>query len=69
MNEWNAIKPFLQLGDRLMFHDLNMSGPRKFWGRLSGKNSEGFEFEVIETERRIGKVNITKGYDHEKVEL
>lgn len=69
INEWNTIKPFLQPGDRILFHDLNMSGPRKFWGRLSGKNSEGFEFEVIETERRIGKVNITKGYNYEKVEL
>lgn len=67
--DWNAIKPFLKPGDRVLFHDLNMTGPRKFWGRLSTKNTEGFEFEVKRTERIIGITNITKGYNHEKVQL
>jgi hypothetical protein len=70
INDWNAIKPYLQLGDRVLFHDLNEDGPRKFWGRLIGKNPKAFfDSEVIETERRIGKITITKGYNHETVEL
>ena len=69
INDWNAIKTFLIPGDCVIFHDLNEKGPRKFWGRLTSKNSKGFEFEVIETERRIGKLTITKEYNHATVEV
>lgn len=57
VKDWNTILPFLEFGDVVIFHDLNIEGVKKAWDEIV-EDTKSFDHSTFPTRNCIGAILI-----------